>query len=193
MSDIDEPVGGGRAAVGGVAGAARAAGGGARAGGGGGHAAAAGGGGRAAGGGGAAAGGMNLRQYLVQTLEVPEAVADAFIEESGMITRFTEFRAFQDDDIMDMIKNCRKLPVAAVVAAPDLGRGAHNRARARRNQQEEEAESEDEGGNGGAGGKLHVSEKVAIRICQLAYFCFHLDKIQQPLDPILMTPARLLH
>jgi hypothetical protein len=67
--------------------------------GGGGHAAG-GGGGRAAAGGadGAAGDGMNLRQYMVQTLEVPEAVADAFIEESG-ITRFSEFKSFQDEDI----------------------------------------------------------------------------------------------
>jgi hypothetical protein len=49
---------------------------------------------------------------MVQTLAVPEAVTDAFIEESG-ITRFSEFKSFQDEDIEGMIKSCRKLPVGA--------------------------------------------------------------------------------
>jgi hypothetical protein len=102
-----------------------------------------------------------LRGYLTDVLNIPLPVAKAVLEEGGSQT-FADLIHLEDSRMVDIVKNCRKLTVPT----------AFNDA------QEDPARDDDDNTAGaGTGNRLRVSDLACTRLRQLAFYCFHLDRI----------------
>lgn len=121
------------------------------------------------------------RDYMMGVLRIPATVVDAILEEGGIIT-FQDFVTVEDAQILDIIKNCRKLPVAAPRARPP---------RELRNLRDRGEDDEEEDEDAGAGRRLRVSDLASTRVRQLAFFCYHMDRIGREFVPANAVLTRL--
>ena len=115
--------------------------------------------------------GTNPRDYMTGVLRIPLSAVGAILEEGGFET-FQDFVTVEDTQIIYMVKNCRKLPGPAVARARARGAGAARE-------------------DGAATDRLRVSDLACTKVRQLAFYCFHLDRINRPFVAAGATLARL--
>jgi hypothetical protein len=101
---------------------------------------------------------------LTDVLNIPLTVVNAVIEEGGSQT-FADLIHLEDSRMVDIVKNCRKK-----LTSPT----AFNDA------QEDPASDDDDNIGAGTGNRLRVLDLASTRLRQLAFYCFHLDRIDRP-------------
>jgi hypothetical protein len=136
----------------------------------------------------------NILNYMQQTLGMPFDVAQALVDEGGF-QDFQDLVTFKDDRIQDIIKVCRKLPdpAAVVVGAGGGGGGASRGGGGGRGGAGRGAGAAAVAAPAGAGGdrRLRVSDLASVRMRQLAYYCWHMHRIDRPFVEAEATLERL--
>jgi hypothetical protein len=148
-----------------------------------------------------------LRNYMHNVLGIPEIAVEAIISEAGFRT-FDDLARIPDERIISTIKNCRKQRVEVEEERPRAdprrrGRRAGRRAARRDDSSSSDSFSTADGDGNGTNSSFSSAEvrirKVRVKISdlaehrmrQLAYFCFHMDKIDREVTPAEATLDRL--
>jgi hypothetical protein len=159
-----------------------------------------------------------LRNYMHNVLGIPEIAVDEIIGEAGFRT-FDDLAKIPDERIVSTIKNCRKHRVEVEEEQPRrtdprrrgrrAGKRAARRARNRRSRDDSSgsessgsdsfstADGEDKSSSSSSTEvrirkvRIKISDLAEHRMRQLAYFCFHMNKIDREVIPAEATLDRL--